>query len=204
MPNPAIFFLVICYCDHFCCRHSKQSTFKSRLSRFQKRPLWYITVVSIPCNVINEFQQRVQLRCAKTKTNIVWQDDVVTSHHVSSQEPGCIDFCCIFFSCSLPERFFYTRVFFYGGLLNCSPLSEEESAGSHRSSLSQLIVDVFVCVSVCLYSKGGGDLRGCQMPQDAAEHVGTGEAETPTRLTDTTLTSRGNKHQNCLQNILHT
>ena len=41
------------------------------------------------------------------------------------------------------------------------------------------------------------------MPQDAAEHVGTREAEAPARLTDTTLTSDGNKQHKRVHNCAH-
>lgn len=47
-------------------------------------------------------------------------------------------------------------------------------------------------------------MRGCQMPQDAAEHVRTREAEAPPRLTDTTLTSDGNKQHKRIHNNAHT
>lgn len=45
-------------------------------------------MVSISCYVINEFQQRVLLKSAKTKSNTVWQDDAGANHHVGRQEPG--------------------------------------------------------------------------------------------------------------------
>lgn len=57
-------------------------------------------MVSISCYVINEFQQRVLLKSAKTKSNTVRQDDAEANHHVDRQEPGSSGFCM---SGSFPE-----------------------------------------------------------------------------------------------------
>lgn len=91
-------------------------------------------MVSISCYVINEFQQRVLLKSAKTKSNTVRQDDAEANHHVDRQEPGSSGFCM---SGSFPEAsrkgsFILMPLSVLGFFfLNCSPLSEEESAGSH-------------------------------------------------------------------------
>lgn len=86
----------------------------------------------------------------------------------------------------LPKTLFYTPVSFCRVFKLFSFIWRRICRKSLNPSLSWLIVDVFVCLGVC--SKGGGDLRGCQLPKDVWEHVRTREAEAPARLTDTILT----------------
>lgn len=50
----------------------------------------------------------------------------------SDKSLAALAFVCVVLFLRLPERLFYTHVSVCAGLLNCSPLSEEESAGSHR------------------------------------------------------------------------
>lgn len=76
-------------------------------------------------------------------------------------------------------------------------LSEEESAGSQSPCLSQLIVLVCVCALMSVCCEEGGELSVCQLPQDAAEHVRTREADTRTKPTDTTAASHRNKQPEC-------
>lgn len=127
-------------------------------------------MVSISCYVINEFQQRVLLRGAKTKSNTGWQDDAGANHHVDSGEPGSSGFLCEWFSCRkalsypcLPLCYFFLFKLFCPYLVkNLQEVTE-----------SRLILAN--CGRACVSEYEREDLRGCQMPRDAAEHVGTRE-----------------------------
>ncbi len=108
-------------------------------------------MVSIPCYVINEFQQRVLLRCAKTKSNIVWQDDAEANHHVVKQESGSSGFCmCSSFPWASKKALLYSCLCLCRAFKLFSLIWRWICRKSQNPSLSWLIVDVFVCVCVCV------------------------------------------------------
>lgn len=132
-------------------------------------------MVSISCYVINEFQQRVLLRGAKTKSNTGWQDDAGANHHVDSREPGSSGFLCEwFFSLGSQKGSFIpvppSVLFFFPFFkLFCPYLVKN----LQEVTESRLILANCGCACVSEYERE--DLRGCQMPRDAAEHVRTRE-----------------------------
>lgn len=157
-------------------------------------------MVSISCYVINEFQQRVLLRGAKTKSNTGWQDDAGANHHVDSREPSSSGSLCEwFFSLGSQKGSFIPvppSVPLFFSFSNCSALIWWRIyRKSLNPSLSWLIVAVPVCLSTWERTWEGAKCLEMQLSTSGQE-----KAEAPARLTDTMLacdayTSRARKQQ---------
>lgn len=164
------------------------------LSHFQTHPPWYDGVhlllrakwVSAKC------YWRVQ------KPKVIQYDKMMQRPIVMStyKSLAALAFVWALIFLRLTERLFYACV----SVCSVFKLPSLIWRRICRKSLNPSLSCPIVCVCAGVRVKGGGDLRGCQMMQDALEHVRTRTAEAPARLTDTIVTfdahaSRAHKQQ---------